>query len=216
MALQRSKSAPHGVPALVPAPTRLQRASSFHTIQQAVKPVKAAHMAAIPERAAAEREDPFSLSGFFPSSLREDKWGWLRDEEKVEKKRWTAEDGGHGGVLFGESDKLTREVIKGEDKMGVLSLGGLLTELEGELRTSYGAAMGGDGEREAMDGEREAMDEDSLWLALRLRRGTTLPEMPVADAEHWKTPVDSAIDEYFPIWDIQPGNSRGTKLPHVA
>ncbi|GLB36044.1 hypothetical protein LshimejAT787_0303320 [Lyophyllum shimeji] len=213
MALQRSKSAPQGIPALLPMPRSVPRASSFQTIQNAVKTVKTVPLA---ERTDMEREDPFSLLGFFPSSLGEEKWGWIRGEEKVEK-AWTAEEGESGSVLFGESDKLTQEAIKGEDKLGVLSLGGLFQDLEGKLwsPSSYGVAA----EREAPDEDREAVDEDSLWLGLRVRRGKTLgtmPEMAGRDAEDWKTSIDSAIDEYFPIWDIDSGNSRETKLPQAG
>ncbi|KAG5647628.1 hypothetical protein DXG03_008981 [Asterophora parasitica] len=207
-ALQRSKSAPHGMPALLPAPASLVRASSFHTTQEAAKPVKKPPMAAVAERVAEERGDPFSLSGFFPSSLGDDKWGWLRDEEKEQEKQWSTEDGDGGSVLFGEEDSMTREAIRLEDKLGVLSLGGILQTLAGEMRAEY------DG-----DGEREAVDEETLWAGLRARRArtlSTLPEFAGRDAEDWKTPVDSAIDEYFPIWDIAAGNSRETKVPHVA
>jgi len=213
MALQRSRSAPHGVPALLPIPRSLPRASSFQTIQNAVKTVKTVRLG---ERTVVEREDPFSLSGFFPSSLGEENWSWLRGEEKVEKKIWTAEEAGMGGVLFGESDTLTQEAIKGEDKLGVLSLGGLFNDLEGKLWPLYNGATEGEGTR---DEDREAVDEDSLWRGLCVRRGRALRTMAAtadADAEGWKTPLDSAIDDYFPIWDIQPGKSRETKLPQVG
>jgi len=192
----------HGSPAIQVRPPRYTRATT-HTPQP---------LAVVTERTTLERGDPFSLSGFFPSSLGEEKWDWLRGEEKVEKKIWAAEEGGSANVLFGESDKLTQEAIKGEDKLGVLSLGGLFNDLEGKLWLS----PDGEGYR---DEDREAVDEDSLWLGLRVRRGKTLrtmPEMADADAEDWKTPIDSAIDEYFPIWDIDSGNSRDTKLPHVG
>ncbi|KAF8078733.1 hypothetical protein FPV67DRAFT_75145 [Lyophyllum atratum] len=213
MALQRSKSAPQGIPALLAIPPSLPRASSFHTIQKAVNSVKTVPLAVeVAERTNLERGDPFSLSGFFPSSLGEEKWGWLRGDEKAEKKIWAAEEGGSGNVLFAESDKLTQEAIKGEDKLGVLSLGRLFNDLEGKLWLSSDNEV-------YRDEDREAVDEDSLWLGLRVRRGKTLrttQETADGDAEDWKTPIDSAIDEYFPIWDIDSGNSRDTKLPHVG
>lgn len=89
----------------------------------------------------------------------------------------------------------------------------------------YGEDGDGDGLGTAgngLAGDAEAVDEDSLWRGLRLRRDRTLSAVALPEtaggsrADGWKTPIDSAFDEYFPIWDINVGNSRATKVPHVG
>ncbi|KAG5735951.1 hypothetical protein E4T56_gene1926 [Termitomyces sp. T112] len=120
MTLPRSKSAPDGVPALKPA-APLVRAASFHTIEETMK---SEPLVAVEEHGEEERVDAFNLSGFFPG---EKKWGWVREEGGMKT-----------GSLFGASDRMTREAIKGEDKLGVLRLGELLARL---LKSS--GAVGG-------------------------------------------------------------------------
>ncbi|KAG6832313.1 hypothetical protein H0H92_003546 [Tricholoma furcatifolium] len=185
MSLARSKSAPHGVPGLLLVPpSSLVRAASFHTIEEVVKDVKSDKLGRVRDYVEVEREDAFNLTGFFPKDL-EYRWGWVREEEKVE------------GSLFGASDKMT-EAIEKEDKLGVLSLGRMLYEGDYEE------------ERKGLGG---VVDELSVWL--RYRQDGDWETGKSVDAGDWKTSLDSAIDEYFPIWDIS-GNSRATKVPHVA
>lgn len=92
-----------------------------------------------------EREDPFSLGGFFPASNRSaaaegEQWKWLhRDEDE------SGRDEGQSVASFsvdeddsvlGElEDELAGEAIKVEDKLGVLSLGKLYMEII--YRTEY-------------------------------------------------------------------------------
>lgn len=90
----------------MPAP--LVRASSFHTIGEVIKGAKSERLV---EHGEEEGQDAFNLSGFFP---REKQWGWMEEE---------ADGGVKTGSLFGVSDRITQEAIKGEDKLGVLSLG---------------------------------------------------------------------------------------------
>ncbi|KAG6862407.1 hypothetical protein C0995_011847 [Termitomyces sp. Mi166 len=145
MTLPRSKSAPNGVPALIPAP--LVRAASFHTIEEVMKDIKSERLVAVEEKhGEEEREDAFNLSGFFPG---EKKWGWMGAEE--------AEGGVKTESLFGTSDRMTQEAIKREDKLGVLSLGELLKRLRGTK----------DEETEGSTGGRKVVDEPAVWLEYR-------------------------------------------------
>lgn len=120
MSLQRSKSAPHPISGLA---TSLPRVASFHH-----KQAKTGHVVTQLPTPRIEREDPFSLSGFFPTTLgEEDEWGWLRDEGS-DKEEWGGlhgEELEEGGVIFGhtESGNVTQDAIKDEDKLGILSLG---------------------------------------------------------------------------------------------
>ncbi|RDB28625.1 hypothetical protein Hypma_015636 [Hypsizygus marmoreus] len=206
MALQRSKSAPHAIPALLPP--SLPRSSSFHTMPEAAKRAPIKHEPPV-------AEDPFSLAGFFPSSLGEEKWAWLREDIREQDGEWkTGDEDGTTVVcgLNGELEKLTRDAIKDEDKMGVLSLEGVSvfgrSEGEDVLLSPYWSG--------------EAVDEDSLCLALRVRRGAGAAGSRAGTGfgtlfldggnTGWrKTPMDSAIDEYFPIWDISPEISGSQK-----
>ncbi|KAG6911519.1 hypothetical protein DXG01_011821, partial [Tephrocybe rancida] len=199
MALQRSKSAPQGVPALLPAPaSSLVRAASFHTIGLAIKDAKTERLATVAELENDERDDAFNLSGFFP---RNKKWVWSGEEEEEEKEGSVIE----GGSLFGKSDRMTREAIKGEDKLGVLSLGTLLKKLtsreEEEEEETY------------VESRRvsQVLDEERGWQRCRVEGNSGVAATLDGD---WKTPLESAIEEYFPIWDIDGGNSQRTKVPH--
>jgi len=177
MALQRSKSAPHTLPALVQA--TVPRTSSFHTLQ---KHVRAATGAQLPPP-----EDPFSLSGFFPS-LRRERWGWLREETKLEDgDSDVAEEDDGVGALFGDSDEQTQEAIRDEDKLGVLSFGKLFRgRREGERLLS-------------MYGQGEAVDMESLYQSMRVERGEETGRL---DGEWGKTGVESVIEGYFPVWEV--------------
>lgn len=81
-----------------------------------------------------EREDPFSLSGFFPTSRatpEDEQWKWLRREEvaqdegfqddQVSVSSFSADD--EDSILGELKDELASETIESEDKLGVLSLG---------------------------------------------------------------------------------------------
>ncbi|KAF9462131.1 hypothetical protein BDZ94DRAFT_1262011 [Collybia nuda] len=124
MSLQRSKSAPHPISGL----TSLPRTASFHYKQAKTGHATPLHTPRI------EKEDPFSLSGFFPRIYgNEDEWRWLRDEQQWVGSEKVAgpteeeeeEEEEKYRVIFGqaESENTTREMIKDEDKLGVLSLG---------------------------------------------------------------------------------------------
>lgn len=71
-----------------------------------------------------EREDPFSLGGFFPASHRavSEEWKWLRKEDDEDVARTDKESSSSFSVDDSDS-ALAEETIKGEDKFGVLSLG---------------------------------------------------------------------------------------------
>jgi len=139
MSLKRSKSAPQPIATLITF--NLPRSHSQQYLQQNAQRKGLRGLAVSPTFSRADREDPFSLSGFFPSSFggleEEEEWNWLREEDEEEGYRRSieplgiAEDAasvsslpGTPTVMFGHvEDELTREAIKGEDKLGVLSLG---------------------------------------------------------------------------------------------
>ncbi|KAH7928520.1 hypothetical protein BV22DRAFT_201111 [Leucogyrophana mollusca] len=130
-----------------------------------------------------EREDPFNLAGFFPVShfasptTEAERWEWLRHEEN--RSGPTRDELGSvcsfsedevdgslpttpGPVVFArlEEDE-AEEAIKGEDKMGILSLNAIFLArdtqpTEDKLYSPYA--------------EGEAVDQDSLYLALSARR----------------------------------------------
>jgi len=66
-----------------------------------------------------EREDPFSLGGFFPSSKNSEseEWTWLREKSKAEDKESIVVDDS-----VNLSDEELQAMIEREDKMGVLAL----------------------------------------------------------------------------------------------
>lgn len=69
-----------------------------------------------------DREDPFSLAGFFPGSS-EERWKWLRRDEGSERASVSSFSVGEEDSALGDmDDELAREAIQDEDKLGVLSL----------------------------------------------------------------------------------------------
>lgn len=142
---------------------------------------------------------PFNLSGFFPTSLsaiegEEEEWRWLRgegEEGKGEGQRYRGEEEGpvRGGrsAIFGEE---TSDAIKGEDKMGVLTLskclcinpsaspsildadraGFVATEDVSLFGASTGESDAGYGRLMSPYASDEVLDENSLYLAQRARR----------------------------------------------
>ncbi|KIJ68562.1 hypothetical protein HYDPIDRAFT_81673 [Hydnomerulius pinastri MD-312] len=132
-----------------------------------------------------EREDPFSLAGFFPPSSRfappfseGERWEWLRhDEDRYVSPRDElrsvysfTEDEADGslpptpgpGVFFARLDEdVAEEAIKGEDKMGVLSLNAIFLARDGHARED---------KLYSPYSEEEAVDHESLYLALSRRR----------------------------------------------
>lgn len=75
-----------------------------------------------------EREDPFSLGGFFPARVArddEEQWKWLQNEEDANLDRQMRSPlhiEEEESVLGELEDRLAEETIKHEDKFGVLSL----------------------------------------------------------------------------------------------
>jgi hypothetical protein len=87
-----------------------------------------------------EREDPFGLSGFFSSANlaatadEQEEWNWLRHEKDRDRTEddvlsrsgssqdYMSQPPTPGGIMFSKEDELAGEEIKGEDKLGVLSL----------------------------------------------------------------------------------------------
>ncbi|KAG1757685.1 hypothetical protein EDB19DRAFT_57259 [Suillus lakei] len=99
--------------------------------------------AASPLASPRDREDPFSLTGFFPASYlssparEEEHWEWLRQEQpeqpagdELQSIYSLTEDDVDGSlprtpgpVVFARAaEDVIEETIKGEDKMGVLSV----------------------------------------------------------------------------------------------
>lgn len=123
----RSKSAPHPLPGYFAVPSDLPRSSSHvhldRRVQKSARGFSQVHPSASPVISPrSEREDPFSLSGFFPSSMssENEEWSWLRDEDKPDEDDGTLiEDEAAVRMLDGD----LKEMIKKEDKMGILSLG---------------------------------------------------------------------------------------------
>lgn len=130
MPIKRSQSAPNGQPIAalaaltkVDAPAagdlkvHLSRSKSYLTQHSALdSPLN-------------DREDPFSLGGFFPGSSRtahqeEEQWKWLQRDEDSERASVSSFSVDEEDSVLGElDDELAREAIKVEDKLGVLSLG---------------------------------------------------------------------------------------------
>jgi len=133
MSLQRSKSAPQSLSDLSPAAV-IPRTLSFQTKSNEQNFINGT-----------DKGDPFNLSGFFPAMRGSKAWSWLRNEDTVPPR----------------DDDEEEDIIKGEDKMGVLSLGQLLvgkTEMgeEERLMSPYCS--------------EEAVDHESLYLGLCSRR----------------------------------------------
>lgn len=70
-----------------------------------------------------DRDDPFNLTSFFPTSRiseEEDGWNWLRETDYGMEDDELAEFVGDSSTIHG--DEPAAQVIKNEDKLGVLSL----------------------------------------------------------------------------------------------
>ncbi|TFK77203.1 hypothetical protein BDN72DRAFT_830366 [Pluteus cervinus] len=155
MALQRSKSAPHplsSLPTTTTTPAVLQRSLSSHDI------VHSGTGNCIKHVQQTDRRDPFNLSGFFPAMRGGRAWNWLQEEDTEQ---------GSGDTKLEDSmssdmaDGHVEEIIKHEDKMGVLSLGWVLGKIrEDEEDVRLASPYSGD----------EAVDYDSLYLGLCSRR----------------------------------------------
>ncbi|KAK1229683.1 hypothetical protein PQX77_007245 [Marasmius sp. AFHP31] len=146
--IPRSKSAPQPLPALrsfATTPAHLPRSASHQTIQPKAKSastgsLRPIHRGVVSPRT--EREDPFNLTGFYPTgsmggtSHGDASW-WLPETEEegekheetpvnTEERTWSfgGEDAGPNRTAGQMSDEMTREAITSEDKMGILSFGG--------------------------------------------------------------------------------------------
>ncbi|KAG2159745.1 uncharacterized protein EDB93DRAFT_1052842, partial [Suillus bovinus] len=116
MAIRRSNTAPQPLkyqvrPSLARAKSTVDGFNS--RLDQSSHHVLVA-TAASPLASPRDREDPFSLTGFFPEG---EHWEWLRQEQTFEPMP--------GPVVYaphGAEDETIEETIKGEDKMGVLSV----------------------------------------------------------------------------------------------
>ncbi|OJA16220.1 hypothetical protein AZE42_00106 [Rhizopogon vesiculosus] len=135
--------------------------------------------AATPVATLRDREDPFSLGGFFPSYIvspeREgERWEWLRQEQgSLVPPRdelhtiYSLSEGGADGslpatpgpIVFARAaENVIEETIKGEDKMGVLSVINTIF-LTKDAHLS-------DDKLYSPYAEDEAVDHESLYLAL--------------------------------------------------
>lgn len=119
-AYEKSKAAKGSNRGTVP----IARSQSFEagTWQTPPKPLYGAR--------SAERNDPFSLSTFFPdqSAREEEEWGWVTGgrsglydvPEGGAEEAATMPEGVVGGIMLGRvEDEMTGQSIKGEDKLGV-------------------------------------------------------------------------------------------------
>ncbi|KAG0708753.1 hypothetical protein DFH29DRAFT_1035415, partial [Suillus ampliporus] len=138
--------------------------------------------AALPLASPRDGEDPFNLAGFFPapylvSPEREgERWDWLRQEQPGSSFRAVddelhsiySDDGSlprtPGPVVFARAaEDVIEETIKGEDKMGVLSV------LSKSVLTNQRCGNTIFFTKDAQDrsyGEDEAVDHESLYVAL--------------------------------------------------
>lgn len=134
MPIKRAKSAPQPVEAIF----TLTKANINHAVtatrvdlrrtkSHLVQPLATNTSLIPPNSPWVEREDPFSLAGFFPASHRavpeDEQWKWLRKEEEEDKASVSSFSVDDEDSVLGElEDELAGETIKGEDKLGVLSL----------------------------------------------------------------------------------------------
>jgi hypothetical protein len=135
MLIQRSQSAPQPIQSSSAA-TKVKAATSNESLAKLsrsnsylVRPSVTSSPLATPW---IEREDPFSLGGFFPASNRavpeeEEQWKWLRKEEddsvgddKESSSSFSVDD---SDSVIGEFEDELAETIRSEDKFGLLSLG---------------------------------------------------------------------------------------------
>lgn len=158
MSIQRSKSAPHIVASPVKT-VHLPRSTSHQQLQN-----NASSTSTRGYTPRTEREDPFSLAGFFPTALveEEEEWRWLHAEEGQSSEGDGGGDRTPSSGIFGQAeDRNTREAIEGEDKLGVLALG--------QWRRSDGVDGPDIG---LLSPYREVVDEESLYLAVSSQRET--------------------------------------------
>jgi hypothetical protein len=136
MPIKRSQSAPQPIKTLFTTPN--PRAATFRGPQTSLPRSKSYlvdHSATNSPLSTpwVEREDPFSLGGFFPASHRaapeeEEQWKWLRIEEDEDASRDDKESVSSFSVDDRNSaieqleDESAEETIKSEDKFGLLSL----------------------------------------------------------------------------------------------
>lgn len=156
MSLQRSKSASYIVASSVKT-VHLPRSTSHQQLQNSASITRG-------YTPRTEREDPFSLAGFFPAALveEEEEWRWLHAEEGELSEGDGSVDRTPSSGIFGQAeDRNTREAIEGEDKLGVLALG--------QWRRSDGVDGPDIG---LLSPYREVVDEESLYLAVSSQRDT--------------------------------------------
>jgi hypothetical protein len=132
MPIKRSQSAPQQIQTLFT--TTNARANLSRSKSYLVQPSPTSSPLATPW---VEREDPFSLGGFFPASPRiapeeEEQWKWLRKEEDEEDAARADKESNSSFSVHGNDfmtgqleDELAEETIKSEDKFGLLSLGNI-------------------------------------------------------------------------------------------
>ncbi|KAG1862169.1 hypothetical protein F4604DRAFT_1786311 [Suillus subluteus] len=164
MAIRRSNTAPQSLEYQVrPGLARAKSAIDgfIPRLDQTSVPASSHHrLSAFVATAASplDRKDPFSLTGFFPASYLSspgEHWEWLRQEQTFEPVDSELQSEGVDGSLLdtpgpvvfarGAEDEI-EQTIKGEDKMGVLSV----------LNTIFLTE----------DGEDESIDHESLYLAI--------------------------------------------------
>ncbi|KAG1875649.1 hypothetical protein DFJ58DRAFT_757263 [Suillus subalutaceus] len=156
MAIRRSNTAPQSLEHQVrPGLARAKSAVDgfIPRLDQTSVPASSHHsLSAFVATAASprDRKDPFSLTDFFPASYLSspgEHWEWLRQEQTFEPGVDGSLPDTPGPVMFarGAEDEI-EQTIKGEDKMGVLSV----------LNTIFLTE----------DGEDESIDHESLYLAI--------------------------------------------------
>lgn len=131
--MQRSQSVPAFALAPPASGSALAKTASLVDVRQKLKhrprhahTLPGAGACSPPHTPRAERNDPFSLGGFFPAAAKADgDWAWLHPEEV------DAEEAAAAHALFavpeedGEEEGLrgkVTKVIEGEDKLGVLAI----------------------------------------------------------------------------------------------
>lgn len=134
--IQRSKSAPHVAPLqpfLTPRPGDALRGDRprirRHNTSLALTDMPASRPRSGYATPRAERaEDPFSLGGFFPpprpggDAPAEGEWTWLREDDGLLPREADWRDDEYAPSVDKAEDEHTGEVIRQEDKLGVLSL----------------------------------------------------------------------------------------------
>lgn len=132
MSIQRSQSVPHSI---AHAQSSLPRSMSHQQLPRNTykTPIRrATSLRASPMASPrTEREDPFSLAGFFPTSLstESEDWRWIREEEEEhlegeeEESHESSHDERSGSVMSRQGNEELTRAIRDHDKMGVLSMG---------------------------------------------------------------------------------------------